>query len=385
MLDMPTKPLEPSEIEKVATLYHHNLMDVQGIATELGIDRRRVDAALLEAWCQGLISIGRASKVDDSLEKNLRKRFPKLLRVEIVRAPPITTSQQYASLLRTWGRYAARYFEELAAAATDRARLAEKAKQPVPKLRVGISGGETLFEFVNAVPERSRPEIEIHATALVGRGFLLSSGSHIDPIVNATLLYSKCGRHGNSCLYATVPPHREDLGDNWTTIREEVDKELSNLAERFAIKQAIKAMDDLDVAFAGLGLVKPDAGDPAHLNRLTMMSLLKPLSKKIPDYLHGKKAIGDIAYALFDKDGVTEPDWRFFLTAGHYDKSRIFSDAGFYKKMVGRNKPVIVMAGTYKELAVFTALKAELFNVWFTNEEAARQIIAMDDAARKQA
>jgi DNA-binding transcriptional regulator LsrR (DeoR family) len=54
---------------------------------------------------------------------------------------------------------AARFFEELVA-----------ASNPAESLHVGISGGDTLMSFAEAVKDRKRPNVHIHTLALLGRG-----------------------------------------------------------------------------------------------------------------------------------------------------------------------------------------------------------------------
>lgn len=361
------KPLDLNKLQEVARLYHEDLMSRTSIATQLQIDERLVSTMLEEARRQHLVQIGTSLTVDEKLARRLRETFG-LKRVIIVPSAPITNPDQYADVVRRWGEYAAAYFDELV--------------NKLPNLHIAVSGGETLLEFVNAVRRRQRDNVYIYPAALVGRGLLSPSSSHVDPIVNATILWNNCGRITGRCNYATVHPYDHDVRDEeqWDPIWRSIEKELHDLERRPSIKRAIEKMTkNINVVFAGLGIINPDGNNPGHINKLTMMGLLKSMNPRIPELLSKGKALADLSYCLFDDRGATRKNWQLFLTPGHYDSHR--QGLEFYRNMVFEKKDVVVIAGAYKERAIYAALNAGLFNVWITNQEAAKTVLEMKEAA----
>jgi DNA-binding transcriptional regulator LsrR (DeoR family) len=128
------------------------------------------------------------------------------------------------------------------------------------------------------------------------------------------------------------------------------------------------------VAFAGLGLVKTPGGSPGRINRHTGSDLLEVIGISSKE-LVADGAVGEIGLCYFDRNGDDPQDkWRFFLTPGHHDPD--LYGLHFYRQMVEDQKPVIVIAGTYKVSGIVAALKGKLFNVWFTDEDAARRVLA---------
>lgn len=316
------------------------------------VEIRNIDTMLLKARRQGIVVIDFPEKHSPQrlLEDQLKDKFDHLQRVIVI---PTKDGQKYSELLMRWGEAAAEYFEE----------LVSESKE----LHVGISGGETLLSFANAVTEFPRKQVHIHTAALIGRGRLPDKASHVDPLVNATILWTKCGRVPGHCHYATVPPYD-------ALMREDIAAELHDLSERQPIREVILDMNKINVAFAGLGLAKATAPDPERLNQLTMTGLLEPMIT--PDTLAKEGAMGDLAYCLFDKNGKGRKEWEFFLTAGYRDPER--RGIEFYRKMVAdkrEKKKVVVIAGSLKQEAIRAALNAQLFNVWITDQDAAQWVL----------
>lgn len=322
----------------------------------------------------------------DRLEEQLRARFPHLQKVHVVSAGKVKTDAQYAALTRQWGVAAAEYFD----------RLVEDAEQVGTHLHVGISGGETILEIMSQLPERDRPHVHFHALALIGRG-LLHNSSHVGPETNATIAWARSGRMPGHCHYATVSPYYpDDLKEKNMTPgqrRREIAVQLRDLASNKAIKKYIMGLDPIapHIVFAGLGIVNSSGTSPGYSNsqvdRLTITGLLKPLGITAAE-LAAEGAIGDLCYCLFNAEAEGQPKnaqgkklpmeyWRFFVTAGHYNPEE--QGLEFYRKMVANqdnNQTVIVIAGTHKEAVIRAGLQGKLFNVWFTDEETARSILA---------
>jgi len=312
------------------------------------IEIRNITKMLDKARNDGIIVIDfpESASPERRLANRLRDRFGHLEKVIVVK-----DQEQYGDLLTRWGEEAAKYFDELVA-------------QGRP-LHVGLSGGETLLSFVNAVTEYPREHVHIYTSALIGRGRLPDKASHVDPLVNATILWTKCGRLPGHCHYATVPPY-----DALT--RNQIADELKALSERQPIREVIDDMNSINVAFAGLGLVK--SNNPGLANQLTMTGLLEPIVTR--ETLLQEGAVGDLAYCFFDQQGGSKKAWDFFITAGYCDPAR--RGIAFFQQMVSdkkEKKKVIVMAGSFKQAAILPTLKAEAFNVWITDLHTAKSVL----------
>jgi DNA-binding transcriptional regulator LsrR (DeoR family) len=383
---------------RVARWFYKDGLKQEQIAKALRCDVRKVRWLLNAAKQNGIVRIDideQPGEEIESLQNEFLKRYPHLKKVVIVPGGAIESEAEYSYLLRKWGFEAAAYLDTLADSGQD--------------LQVGVSGGETILEAMTALPNRLRANVHFYALALIGRGRLVNA-SHVDPSINSTVGWARSGRLPGHCHYATVPPYDRDLGS-----RRAIADELNRLAARKPIEHVIRDMDEINVAFVGLGVVNPGGNNPAltnsHINRIAMTGLLKPLGIT-PNDLAKEGAFGDLAYCLFDSDGQENPrdaqgnklskdHWRFFLTAGHYDAKR--RGVEFYRQMVKESeaqtlrsilneeieqglsatgtkegKKVIAIAGAFKEDAILVGLKGKLFNVWFTNEAAARKIAEAD-------
>jgi len=344
------QPTDAARLRQVAKWYYEGPLKKRltnkEIAERLGMEVRNVNKMLEQAEELGIVKIQiPETLLDCGPARDLQRKFDHLKEIITV---PWYFQEEYPNLLKRWGVAAAVYFET----------LADKGDE----LHVGITGGETLFEFCEAVSTKRRPNVHIYTTALVGRGRLVDTASHIDPLVNAQILWAKCGRINGHIHYATVPPY----GD---LTRAGIAKELDGLARRQPIREAIEEMDKINVAFAGLGLVKPEPKSEAEANtsKLTMTGLLEPMVT--PEQLVAEGAIADFSNSFFDSNGHGDDDkWRFFLTAGHYDPER--RGIEFFRRMVeDSKKKVILIAGYLKEDAIKIALQARLFNVWITDNQ----------------
>ena len=262
-------------------------------------------------------------------------------------------------MLTNWAPLAADFFEGY---------LGQRKNDP--EVNVGITGGDTLFEFVSALPARPRPDVRICSAAIVGRGNGINMLQHIDPMVNATLLWAKCGRPG-FCCYATAAPYDGSVKD-----MKQLQAEMKSLAKREAIRETLRRMEAIDIAFVGLGVVKQTVvdrdslKDREHLYKVSMMHLLPP---KVAKEAVDRGAVGEIGYCLFDKEGNGKREWELFLTPG----SRVQDAEGgvaFYKALVrDERKRVVVIAGSGKEEPLKAALRGELFNVWITDRNTAEE------------
>jgi DNA-binding transcriptional regulator LsrR (DeoR family) len=357
--------------------------DYQAIARQLRMNRRDVQP-LMEKTVSWLLQqqaqldrLRRVETVQDRLETKVLERFPHLVKVQIVPSGKTRTDTQYAALVHEWGRLAAEYLD----------RLTEDAERLEHDVQVGVSGGETVLEVMSQLPERDRPEVHFHAVALIGHGKSLNS-FHVGPEANVTIAWSRSGRMIGTCHYATVQPYSHEIKKlKPDERRSQISDDLNELWRTDAIKEVIIGMKDLDIVFAGLGVVDPGASsvafNPKQTDRFTMTGILNPVGIGSRE-LAAEGAVGDICCCLFNADGDEQPKdargrnlpkerWRFFLSAGYHDPST--RGLNFYKKLVSENKTVVVIAGVNKEPAIRAALKGRLFNYWITDDETAREIV----------
>jgi DNA-binding transcriptional regulator LsrR (DeoR family) len=353
-----------ADVLKVAKLFYEKRMTRQDIAASLKINPRTVSALLQRAHDAEIVEIRIREDVLNrgltELERLLKAKYKHLDRVLILPTfEPIATNEQHANLIRRFGVLAAQYFETLMDKTHDTVHLA-------------VSGGVSVFEVVNAIQPKSRPNLQIHGTAIVGYGMLNPNAGHLIPAVNASILWQKAGSHAENLNYATAPPLPTDINVLYRT------RELLNV---------IRAMDDVSVVLAGLGPIEPDQDTPSlpddakTLRRqLSLADLLEPsisLQK-----LRDANVVGDFSYNLMTAEG-REAKWpdtsrplRFFLTAGY---GTINSGLRFYQNIVKSGGKVIAIAGPFKTKAIRAALKAKVMNIWVTDEETARKILADAD------
>lgn len=288
----------------------------------------------------------------------MREKFPHLERVMIVRGQRVSSPDDYGDVIKRLAVVGAQYFEQ----------MLPPPLKPRP-LHIGLSGGETIWELVRAIPDLPRPDVHIHTTGLVGLGNSAMSPSHVDPTTNALSLWETCGHLDGCCRVATVAPYVFDQAKS--DHRKTIAREIKRMADNKNIRETIEAMDDIEIAFTGIGtLTPPPKSDETFRKRLTMVSLLGDAVglKELVD----ERAAADLSYCLIDKDGNGDLNkWGFFLTAGHYSQ---YKGIDFYKRMVSTGRKVVAIAGPYKVAAIRAALNAKAFNVWITDEDSARQI-----------
>src|ERR1035441_2714035 len=197
----PSKVADTANMVKAARLYykdHRSKKEIAGLLRPT-TDIRGVTWLLEQAEKKGVIRIQIHETAESSLEKSVQAKFPHLDRVLIAAGRRVTTPEGIDDLHHRWAFLAADYFDE----------LWEKHPRDTA-LHVGVTGGDHLSHFVNVVPERTRENVQVHVTALIGRGRLNQSTSHTDPIVTASILWSHCGSIPGNCEYAPVPPHVSD-------------------------------------------------------------------------------------------------------------------------------------------------------------------------------
>jgi DNA-binding transcriptional regulator LsrR (DeoR family) len=356
----PRRAFTFTEMVQAARLFHLDRLTNTQIAGRLEMDVHRVSELLDEALKRNIVSIQIFESLEDNLEQSLKAKYPHLEKVMIVPGREPTTPEQCNELFGRFGRLAAHYLSTL-----------HKNRPWNKPLHVGVTGGARLLEFANAIPKAHRENIYVHAAALVGHGPLRDATSHIEPSVAASILWTRCGSVPGRCEYETVEPYRLD-GTPGVAARKQVAETLERLATISSIEKVIRNMDRLDVMFAGFGFLnRPDATESME-NRITMASLLE--SVVTPNTLAEEGALGDFCYCPFDADGNGRDQWRFFLTAGHYDHPGI----EFFKHMVASGKKVVGFGGPYLVPVIRAALKGKIVNVLIIDGATAGQLAESD-------
>jgi DNA-binding transcriptional regulator LsrR (DeoR family) len=332
---MPKKP-EPEDrlrqVLKVAHLFYEQEMTKTEISHEIRASATQVARLLAEAREQGFVRIEFSPPKLYDLSERLRRKFD-WLRDAIV----VSSADDLAFLRRMIGKAAAQYF----AAAVGAGSL------------VALSGGDTMYEMVMALPSLKR-DVRLVPAAIIDSGPVLT---HIDPAVLVSLLWVRCGRRAGHAHLATGLPFNRPLS------RQKLKEEYDEFGRRKAVQEVVSEMKRADFLFASLGCLKVDA-DYARLAPRPHEYLLENL-RLTEAGLQREGVIGDLNYSFFDAQGATAPHWNVFPALG--------VDA--VRDMVQAQKTVVIAAGKYKLAALRAALQGRLLNVLITDEQAAGALL----------
>lgn len=309
-----------------ARLHYVDKLNKTQIAARLGISGTHVARLLREAERAGIVEISVKLPADHrNLEAELSERFD----LQAVRV--VDFSDDYEQLLKNLGRGGAALFEEIC-----QIRLGA---------RVGLGGGVTLYEVVEALDTKPR-QIELYPLALVGRGPELE---HVDSEFLVTALYFK-SRPAAKAFVVGVPPLPQS--------RLKAQKfAASLLTEVDEVRQVYQAARDVEVAFVGLGSLPPTRG------------MLKEFGKVGLDLktLKEKGAVGLMNYNHFDGQGGQIGE--YFLTVSIQDLKDMSRDA--------EKKVVLVSGGLHKFEATKVALNTRMFNTLVTDDRTAQKLAAL--------
>ena len=325
---------DPTLLLKVARLYYGDGVSKTDISHEIKASVTQVARLLKEARHRGIVVVDFRPPELEELGAALTERYS-FLREAIV----IPSHENYDFHLTMLGKAAAKFFDE---------RVKAKA-------RVGISGGGTLYEMINALPVQDR-DIKMYPTAILGRG--PSIEDHIDPTALLTFLWAKSGHREESVYYATVLPFQ--TGYTYKQIREDYDSFL----KRDKIRVVYEAMQTVDFVFASIG---PVGGPPESRKetRPAAVNLLRDLGITDED-LQSAGAIADLGYNFFDQNGKGRPEWEYFLALGVEH---------LHSMVLNPKKHVVAVAGRHKTAAIRAALRGGLVSVLVTDEITARELI----------
>jgi len=145
-----------------------------------------------------------------------------------------------------------------------------------------MSGGETLLEVMNALDDHPRRGVHFCASAFLGRS-RLRSASHVDPATVATVAWARSGRLSGHCFYATIPPPEAEynLALPLAERKEALRRELKRAADIKPVQILIEELDDIAVAFAGIGVVIPPKGSQRLAGTLKVRAIRAALKGEL--------------------------------------------------------------------------------------------------------
>jgi len=339
---MKRPPLSRSEeLLLIARLYYDENLSKTAIGSRLGLSVTHVARLLEQARETGLVRIEYRGPRNVKLIGELKARYPCLRDVVV-----IATESDYLIHTRTLARAAADYFDEYLA--TRRSTV-----------KVGLSGGLTVFEFVKALPEQAR-NITLYPTAILGRGDTIVN--HFDPIASLMTLWVKSGYREGGLYMVTVTPLEKKDGQRLSPA--EVQKQIDKILETQKVNRLYKAMSDVDMIFASLRqFAVPDSKKIKKQMGAMALDLLDDIGINKQDL---KGAVGDLNYSFIDENGDSRKEWRLFLSL-QADQLR----------EIAKNplKRVVVIAGQQKRDILRAALKGRLLNVLVTDETTAAALL----------
>jgi len=264
--------------------------------------------------------VGDGMKPSDAL----RDKYPYLKNICLAEH-----AYDYSELKKNISRAASRLFD----------KLVESHDNP----RVGIGGGSTLYEMINDLEVKNR-RIRIFPTALIGRGPEIT---HVDSTFLAKLLYFKSQPQSKAFVISLPPlPENKRIAFDFLKMLKREFKEVIWLVD---------AMQNIDIAFVGLGAMIP-TGD--------FDDELKKLGVSLQDLIDFK-VIGGINYNWFDSVGNQITD--YFPTIGV--KSLIHLSKNNLKDIV------LVAGGSHKIKPIKIALDKKMANSIVSDEQTVLSIL----------
>jgi len=309
-------------LAQVASLYYEENLTQGEIARRIGTSRSTISRLLREARANGVVEIiiHYPWKTVSELERELIERFH--LRHARVLAGQ---GRPYQEILRGLGVLAARYLESV---------LQERSI-------LGISWGTAVHSTVQALrPERKLPITVVQMIGAVGTG---------DPLIDGPDLARLLANiYGGECRYLHAPLIVEDAHVQEMLLQEPRIRETLSLARR------------ADVALVGIGSTVPEVSSLLRAGYLEREALMQ---------LRAQGAVGDVC-------------------ARHYDVQGQVLDIDLNRRTVGIELEVLhsiervisVAGGEAKAEAILGALRGGHVNVLVTDDVAARQVLALDQA-----
>jgi len=308
-------------LAEVATLYYEDGLTQQEIANRLGISRSNISRLLAEARRKGVVEIriNYPWQTSPSLQSALMDRFA--LRVARVLK---TEGYDYRWTLRGLGALAARYLEGILRDGTI----------------LAISWGTAVYAVVNALRPTKKMDIEVvQMIGAVGSG---------DPLIDGPeLARMLADAFGGRYRYLHAP-----------LIVESAEVQRAFLNEQ-RISETLQLARKADIALVGIGSVEPSISSLIRAGYIDERELAT---------IRQKGAVGDICARQFDIHGR--------VLDIELNRRVVGIDIESLKKI----RCVIgVAGGILKAPAILGALRGEIIDVLVTDEEAAREVLRLDE------
>ena len=308
-------------LAEVATLYYDEGLTQEEIAQELEISRSNISRLLAEARRKGVvqITIHYPWKTVPSLQAALVERFG-LSAARVM----VAGGRSYDQLLPGLGTLAARYLESI---------LPERGV-------LGISWGTSVYETVRALRSLERPEIEV--VQMIGA---LGLG---DPVIDGPELARLLGQYlGAHYHYLHAPLLVEDRAAR------------EALLHTTRIRETLDLVGRTDLALVGIGSLVPPFSGAVRSGYI---------GDEGQAMLRRAGAVGDICAQFFDVHGrlLDVPLNSWVIGVDLAQMSRIPTVIG-------------VAGGRFKAPAMRGALRGGYLDVLVTDDEAAREVLYLDD------
>jgi DNA-binding transcriptional regulator LsrR (DeoR family) len=308
------------DVTSVARLYYLDGLGQQAIAAMLGVSRSTISRLLTAARERGIvrISVDPWDPRDAALERRLCERFG--LRYAVVIRALRRTAE---TVRRAVGYYAA-------------AAVAERFQ---PGQTIGLAGGRTLYELVNALAA-GHPPTRPRVVQLMGN--IDPATSLIDPTELARML---AARFDGTCYTLNAPAFASDRRTRDVFIDHE------------HIRTVRKLFDALDIALVGIGSLDESAFVERGVLTAADFAALRDAG-----------AIGEICGRFYDRSGrECTTEYRDRVVSVELDELRRCQE------VVG------VTNGPRRAHAVFAALRGRLVNALVIDQQGAEALLAERD------
>lgn len=305
-------------VEKVAFFYHKDKLSQPEIARRLKISQAQVSRLLKKAEDEKIVIID----VKSSYLTELNKKVSSHLNLKDTK---LVFSKEDDMLYCNLGQEAAKYFEEIVQ----------------DGFKIGISGGRTITQFVEALSSRPR-EVEIYPLTLWGITEFVES---VNPIILISILYHKF-RPKARCLRYELPPLK-----GYEAFKKDLEKNI-NITR--------KALTNVDILLTGVG----------YLDKVNPFFQLTKIKKMPIENLQKKGIVGNIFSHTLNVDGQK-------IQTGLEDYILELLPLENLKKLAAdKDRYVILVSGGKGRLEVIKAcVRAKLFNVLISDNKTGEELL----------
>lgn len=311
-------------LAQIANLFYREGKTEADIAAHLGLPVSEVAGLLNEARQLGVVSVDvRAPwKTDADLEERLKTEFHLKGARVLVRG-----NQTYEAMLKDLGLLGAQVFQA----------------ELKPDAVIGISWGSALYQMIQAIQPARLPNVEV--VQMIG-----ASGAESIATDGPILAQLLTNRLGARCFYLHAPLIVESETGRAALLKEQ------------SIRSTLNRIERVDLALVGIGTT-----DPARYS-LLRAGYVNPDEL---EQIQAAGAVGDVCAQHFNQNG----EWL------NIDINR--RGIGVRLDTLQRIPTVIGIAGgSEKTAAILGALRGQYVNVLITDDETARQVLALHSGAQ---